>query len=386
MKGNMSMDITLNREALLSAALDVERIAPQHSPVELLRCAYLVTEEGKLTVAAGDVECALERQVTCDIRRNGYAAVNAKLLARMLRLLEGETVSILASEKKTIEIKSGAAEYRIPALDASEYPRMELPFPEDTVAVTGIPRMVKRTAFAASEEESAKPALKCVHLAFTEDGLTAVGCDGYRVASAKGKSGPAASVSILIPAASLEKLARLVSDRDTLQVGVAGREVVFRKDGFLFSARQIDGNYFDTDRLFQMVCGSFTVLTDAEAMREMIGSVTVVVGSQNRFYLSFQGNRLQASCESESGASSGALEVVVLSGSPSGTFWYNPRMLMECLKAQSGTMLLEAAQNGALIMKTDELTCVQLAVRAPHSTGKEAACSRKRAEDQTEAA
>lgn len=92
------------------------------------------------------------------------------------------------------------------------------------------------------------------------------------------------------------------------------------------------------------------------------------------------------SCESESGASSGALEVVVLSGSPSGTFWYNPRMLMECLKAQSGTMLLEAAQNGALIMKTDELTCVQLAVRAPHSTGKEAACSRKRAEDQTEAA
>ena len=38
---------------------------------------------------------------------------------------------------------------------------------------------------------------------------------------------------------------------------------------------------------------------------------------------------------------------------------------MECLRAQSGSLMLDIAQNGALLMRTDELVCMQLATREP---------------------
>ena len=38
---------------------------------------------------------------------------------------------------------------------------------------------------------------------------------------------------------------------------------------------------------------------------------------------------------------------------------------MECLRAQKGTMKLEMATNGALIMRTEALICAQMGMREP---------------------
>ena len=358
------MKVTADRREFLSAALDAERIAPAQSPVELLRCTYLHAEDGKLTVAAGNLEYAMERRIVCHTEKRGSTVINARMLSDMLRLMDGDTVELQTNDKHCALIRCGTAQYLIPLLSAEEYPRMELPCPEDTVPVSGIPKMVKRTVFAVSEEEG-KPLMKCVHLVFSSDGLKAVSSDGYRIAAAKGETRAAASASFLLPAGSLEKLAFLVNDRDTLRVGLAGHTVVFMKEDFLFSARIVEGTYFNSDQLFQMAKPAFTVLTDAKAVLETVNSATAVMGTRNRFCLAFGENRLRSRCESENGSSSGALDVVALNGVPRGTYWYNPQMLLECLKAQSGTMMLEVAQNGALIMKTDDLICMQLALREP---------------------
>ena len=126
----------------------------------------------------------------------------------------------------------------------SNYPRAEIPFPEDTVTVKNIPHMAARTIFAASENES-KPTMRCVKLVFTSDGLKAVSYDGSRLAAAKGDSKGEASASLLIPAASLNKLARLVGNKDELHVGTTGKSVVFTKEDFLFSARHLTGEHVD---------------------------------------------------------------------------------------------------------------------------------------------
>ena len=96
------------------------------------------------------------------------------------------------------------------------------------MTVKNIPHMAARTIFAVAENEG-KPAMRCVKLVFTSDGLKAVSYDGSRLASAKGDSKGEASVSLLIPATSLHKLARLVGNKDELDVGTTGKSVVFMK-------------------------------------------------------------------------------------------------------------------------------------------------------------
>ena len=222
----------------------------------------------------------------------------------------------------------------------------------------------KRTAFAVSEDTS-RPMLKCVNLIFGADGLQAVSTDSFRIASAKGDRESRGNISFLIPAASLEKLAGLVSDREKLQVGTTGKAIVFRKENFLFAARIMEGPYLAVSQVLSNLKQQFTVLTDAALLRDTILQALSVTGTQNRFSLSFAGNRLTVRCESEYGISETAMDVVALSGEPVGVYWYNPAQLMECLKALNGTLMLEVVQHSALLLKTDELVCFQMAVREP---------------------
>ena len=179
------MNITANRMELLAAVESAERIAPAASPLDILKCVCLETENGRLTVAATNQEISMERRLPADILENGRTAINAKMLVEMLRRLGGDAVTFEQTESRLVSVKSGEAEYRIPAMNAGEYPRAEIPFPEDTVTVTGIPDMAKRTAFAALEK--AGDTRRCVFLRFDGGNLSAVSTDGWRIASAKGE-------------------------------------------------------------------------------------------------------------------------------------------------------------------------------------------------------
>ena len=195
--------------------------------------------------------------------------------------------------------------------------------------------------------------------------MQAVSTDSFRIASAKGDRESRGNISFLVPAASLEKLAGLVSDREKLQVGTTGKAIVFRKENFLFAARIMEGPYLAVSQVLSNLKQQFTVLTDAALLRDTILQALSVTGTQNRFSLSFAGSRLTVRCESEYGISETAMDVVALSGEPTGVYWYNPAQLLECLKALNGTLMLEVVQHSALLLKTDELVCFQMAVREP---------------------
>ena len=358
------MHFQANRLELLSAARDAERIAPTQSPLDVLQCTYLSAGDGKVTVAAGNLELSLERRIPAEIEEEGSAVINAGLLSSMLRLMSGETVTLRKQSDTLVSLTGGQTAYELPVLDAATYPRMEIPFPEDTVTVAGIPALTRRTAFAVSTEEE-KPLMKCVHLFFSGDGLRAVGSDGYRIAAARGDSKASGSVDMLIPATSLKMLTQLISNKDMLQVGTTGKHIVFLKDDFAFSARLAEGTYFDADQLLGRVKPAFSILTDAETLQRALESVCTVAGRQNRFSVTFQGEHIGMRCESENGVSSAQVDAVPLTGTPAGTFWYSVGKLKDCLQAQTGTMMLELAQNGALLMRTDELVCMQVATREP---------------------
>lgn len=357
------MNITVDRQEFLAVAQDAEKIAPSNAVIGVLKCVLLSAEDGKLTVAATNLEVALERKIKADIAEEGSVIVDARLLCGMLRLLADEFVTFTRKDS-TLKVTGKTAKYTVNVFDEKEYPRTEIPFPADTVPVTGIPDMAKRTAFAVAEDDS-KPQMRCVHLIFTSNGLKAVGSDSYRIAMARGDSKSTGDTDLLIPATSLEKLAQLVTNKDQLRVGTTGKSVVFMMEDFLFSARLMEGDYFDAELLMSRVQSAFTVLTDAGMLRSAVESVYAVRGGQSRFCITFSGGVLSVMHESEFGKSTAEMEAVPLSGNPSGEYWYIADKLLDCLKAQRGTMMLEVAVKGALVMRTDDLVCIQMPIHKP---------------------
>lgn len=132
--------------------------------------------------------------------------------------------------------------YEVDVWDRGAFPKPDLPFPEDTVKVSGIPAVAQHTVFATAQDKD-KPLLRCVNLMFTDAGLRAAGSNGMCIVTAKGDDQSTGDISLLVPALSLGKLAGMCKDEDEFRVGTTGKSIVFFKENFLFSARLMEGGY-----------------------------------------------------------------------------------------------------------------------------------------------
>ena len=360
------MKCKINRLEFLSAAKKAASVVPSVSPLENLKYILLGTDAGKdkLTLTATNLEVSLQQTITiCDyVGENVNLAVEAKLLVAMLTQLCCDDVDLMQDNPVQLVLRGGDACYRVPILSGKDYPLVQ--FPTSTVAVkaSGINKIVQRTAFATADSETA-PLLKCVNLKFTSDGLRAVSSDGTCAISARGDQQSAGEASLLVPASSLEKLARMCIDTDIFDVSVGGKYISFKKEGFVYSARLMAGSYINADQIFNRLQNSFTVLSDAVELRGALNSVSALA-SDNRVKLTFADDTLYLSCSSACGTSKMSVSVIPLSGLPCGEYFFTVDRLSRSLRAMGGTVTVGIAQGGVLTLSSEDAQYVQTAMRA----------------------
>lgn len=242
-KGGDHLLITVDRAEFLAAIKRATAIAPSDSPLDVLKGVLLETDSARkmLTVTSTNLEVSLVEQLPCSAQEDGALVYSARTLAEMLQRLPEDTVEISRKENRgRMTLASGGASYEVDVWDRGAFPKPDLPFPEDTVKVSGIPAMAQHTVFATAQDKD-KPLLRCVNLMFTSMGLRAAGSDGMCIVTAKGDDQSTGDISLLVPALSLAKLAGMCKDEDEFRVGTTGKSIVFFKENFLFSARLMEG-------------------------------------------------------------------------------------------------------------------------------------------------
>ena len=256
------MLITVDRAEFLAAIKRATAIAPPDSPLDVLKGVLLETDSTRkmLTVTSTNLEVSLVEMLPCSAQEDGALVYSARILAEMLQRLPEDTVEISRKENRgRMTLTSGSASYEVDVWDRGAFPKPDLPFPEDTVKVSGIPAMAQHTVFATAQDKD-KPLLHCVNLMFTSTGLRAAGSNGMCIVTAQGDDQSTGDISLLVPALSLAKLAGMCKDEDEFRVGTTGKSIVFFKENFLFSARLMEGGYIDTNSLLKTITNSFTVL------------------------------------------------------------------------------------------------------------------------------
>ena len=341
-------------------------IAPPDSPLDVLKGVLLESDSARkmLTVTSTNLEVALVEKIPCSAQEDGALVYSARTLAEMLQRLPEDTVEISRKENRgRMTLTSGSVSYEVDVWDRGAFPKPDLPFPEDTVKVSGIPAVAQHTVFATAQDKD-KPLLRCVNLMFTSTGLRAAGSNGMCIVTAKGDDQSTGDISLLVPALSLGKLAGMCKDEDEFRVGTTGKSIVFFKENFLFSARLMEGGYIDTNSLLKTITNSFTVLTDTKEMREALSSV-LSVALDGRVNLAFEDQKLVFHCSSDWGNASAGIDVIALTGAPTGSYWYSAKQLATCLKALGGTITLGIAQGGMLTISTQDAYYLQNVMRAP---------------------
>jgi len=239
--------VTCSKDELTRALSLVGRAVSTRATVQVLGGVLLRAADGRLELAATDMEVSLRLSVEAQVEGDGAVVAPGRLLVDLARLLpDNEVVLEHRAEQGVLEVTCGPASYKLNTYSAEDFPKL----PDATEAQTFTIESgtfldtVSKVARSASRDES-RPVLTGVLVRFEGAKLVMAATDSYRmsVKETELETEAAAELEAIVPARALTELSRIAQDSAELQVGVQENHVVFGAGDIWLTTRRIDGQF-----------------------------------------------------------------------------------------------------------------------------------------------
>ena len=279
------MKLQVTQENLSKALGAVGRVASNRGTLPILSNVLLKTVDGRLSIAATNLDIAITQYIGSKISEEGSITVPARLMQDFVASLPSGVIELKLDDLK-LHIATEKYKSVINGISAEDYPVMPAIEKGQTwkVASSTLKQALQQVIIAASNDE-ARPVLTGVYW-HTHDGvLYIVATDSYRLAE-KAVIKTAQEVSLLIPATALQDLLRVLGDDDEdVVVMHDDQQVLFKVGDIELVTRLIDGKYPDYRKLIPNSFASEATLKKADFAnitkvsslfaRESAGSVTL---------------------------------------------------------------------------------------------------------------
>ena len=296
-----SLKISVPREELTRQLGVVARAASTRTTVQVLAGLLLRADDGRLELAATDMEISLRSSLEASVESEGAVVVPSKLLADLVRLLPADEVSIEHRPGEGIvEVVSGAATYRLHTYNAEDFPRLPDASTVELMSVDAdaVLETAGRVSRAASRDES-RPVLTGVLVRFEGEKLIMAATDSYRLAvkeTSMGSGGP--DLDAIVPARALGELTRIVQSGGGLEIGVLENQVIFTTDGILLTTRRIEGQFPNYRQLLPETFEHELALPREELL-EVVRRVSVMAQRNAPIRLRFAEGELTVSAQTQ---------------------------------------------------------------------------------------
>lgn len=313
---------------------------------------------GMITVTGTDTHTQIQCRLRNEHVLEGGSLVIKPVIAEMLRLLPDETVEMDAGLGNMLELSSGQCRYSVPFLDSRNFPKAQIPFPEDFICIRGINSIIRRTIIAteAKSQEAHRQSLQFVKLSFADGQTTAEATNGQIAALAQTPHGSDGKLDLILHEAALGTLASVVSPDEELYVGVAGNFAVFMKEDLIFSAQLYRGDYIEGSKLLNYVKPVFKATTDAKALYELAGNVSSIFGAGDDtcINLCITADSVVMRTKTALGASQSKVQATETIPTDADGFNYQAKWLLSCLRQTAGPLVLALDQRGYMLIEANQ--------------------------------
>ena len=295
-----TLKATCSREALSHALGIVSRGVSTRTTVQILAGILLEAADGKLRLAATDMELSLRSSLEATIETEGSVVVPGRLLLDIARLLPEAEVSLEHRlEEAVVEVRSGSASYRLHTYNAEDFPRL----PDTQVERHEVDRKtlletVARVSRSASRDES-RPVLTGVLVHFEPGKLVMAATDSYRLSVKEtALEGTVPELEAIVPARALGELARIAGEGEKLTLGVHENQVVFGSGDAWLTTRRIDGQF---PNYKQLVPEAFEheVALPRDELLDVVRRVSVMAQRNSPLRLRFAEGELTISAQTQ---------------------------------------------------------------------------------------
>jgi len=339
------MKVSCLQENLAKGLSIVSRAVASRSTLPVLGNVLLATDQGRLKIAATNLELAVTCWIGAKVDEDGATTVPARVLSDFVSSLPPERIEMALNDKtQTLHLKCARYDANIKGIDAQEFPI--IPTIGDGKRISLEPEtlreMIDQVTFAAATDES-RPVLTGVVAKFEKDMVTFAAADGFRLSVRHATlSAPIDQpLSVIIPAKMLQEVARVSGDQEEpieLAVTENKSQALFKLTNIEIVAQLIDGAFPDFTRIIPESHTTRTVAQTSELQnavkassvfaRESMNTVRMHIGAANEM----GGGKITITATSaESGDNVGDVDATV--DGESVEIAFNARYLTDLLNA-----------------------------------------------------
>lgn len=275
------MEIRLNRSEFLSELIPMQGVVERRTTIPVLSHILLRAADGRLHIAATDLEVSLTSWCEAEVKEEGSIAIQAKKLLEIIRACAGEEATLKIEQEGLLTILAGKSLFKIRGLPAEEFPT--LPNIEDQTPVR-IPfktyrNMVTKVFFAISNEES-RFQLSGALMELKDNSLVLVATDGHRLALVESEiEGMVESEGILVPRKALQEIQRF--EGEDMNFRRSEHHLSFTIDRRQLICRILEGTFPDYERVISKDNDKI-VLADRLELSAVIHRIGLLTGDRAR--------------------------------------------------------------------------------------------------------
>ncbi len=330
------MKVITTQDQLSKALTAVSRFVNPRGTLSVLGNVLLETKDGRLRIAATNLELGIDYFVGVKISKEGSITVPARLLTDYINGLQEDKIE-LSVEESVLHLKSTGASSSINGIAASEFPLIPEVADGKTVTISsaGIKDIISKVSFAAATDDT-RPILSGVLFHFKDPELTVAATDSYRLAELTmrfEKSAPE-ELKIVVPARALAELGRVIESSEVV-LRTGENQIQFETNELRLVSRLLEGDYPDYQQIIPEKLETKAVLN----REELIGKVRIAslfaqdAGLGVRLTLTSPG-KVEVSVEAAQVGDAHASLSGKISG-PESVVAFNGRYLLDVLSAVS---------------------------------------------------
>lgn len=243
------MKLTTKREDLVSKLSIVSRAVSTRAATQALSGVLLSAEDGRVTLAATDLDLGLETTLEAGVENAGSVLLPGRLFAEVARSLPDPSVEIeLRAAEHDVEIRSGGSSFHLRVLPVEDFPKLPQPEAEAGLKIpaAALQESIDLVARAASRDDM-RPVLTGVFVTASGREMTMVATDSYRLAVKRTEleADLGGELEANIPARALRELSRILASEGAGEatISLLTNQAVFVAGSILLSTRLIDGQF-----------------------------------------------------------------------------------------------------------------------------------------------
>jgi len=268
------MRVSCLQENLAKGLSIVDRAVSARSTLPVLGNVLLATDNGRLKLAATNLEIGITCWIGAKVEEDGAVTVPARTFTDLVNALPSDRIEMeLAVRTQTLHLRSGRFENNIKGIDAQEFPIIPQVEDEDAIRVAPdvLKKMIDQVAFAAATDES-RPILTGVLARFNGSQLTLVAADGFRlsVRTATLDMAVEKSLEVIIPSRALAELNRISAEQENpigIVVTPQRSQVLFHMSNIDLVSQLVDGKFPDYNQIMPKRHETRTVMDTAAILK-----------------------------------------------------------------------------------------------------------------------